>query len=98
MIYPMNVLCIPVLLSQLATAAASSSRHLDGRDTKTSSWNLAGFKSLVTFGDSYTDESRYNYFATHNGSAPPPGWIDPPVSLPMLYIYLIFTSRKYLPT
>ncbi|KAJ9307570.1 CAZyme family CE16 [Paecilomyces variotii] len=40
-------------------------------------WNLKSFKSLVAFGDSYTDESRLDYFASHNGSAPPVGWVDP---------------------
>ncbi|KAH8705196.1 GDSL lipase/acylhydrolase family protein [Talaromyces proteolyticus] len=40
-------------------------------------WKSRNFKSLVTFGDSYTDESRLNYFITHNGSAPPAGWVDP---------------------
>ncbi|OCL10458.1 carbohydrate esterase family 16 protein [Glonium stellatum] len=42
-----------------------------------SSWNLRKFKSLVAFGDSYTDESRLGYFGSHNGSAPPVGWVDP---------------------
>lgn len=36
-------------------------------------WNVDNFDSLITFGDSYTDENRLNYFASHNGSAPPPG-------------------------
>jgi hypothetical protein len=44
------------------------------------SWDLREFTSLVTFGDSYTDESRFGYFISHNGSAPPVGWVDPPVS------------------
>jgi hypothetical protein len=36
------------------------------------------FKSLVTFGDSYTDESRAPYFGQH-GRAPPTGWMGPVV-------------------
>lgn len=28
---------------------------------------------MVTFGDSYTDDSRLEYFINHNGTAPPPG-------------------------
>lgn len=36
-------------------------------------WQASNFNSLVTFGDSYTDENRLNYFASHNGSAPPAG-------------------------
>lgn len=34
-------------------------------------------ENLVTFGDSYTDESRASYFASH-GHAPPPGVLLPP--------------------
>jgi phospholipase/lecithinase/hemolysin len=34
-------------------------------------------ENLVTFGDSYTDESRLYYFAEH-GHAPPPGTLLPP--------------------
>ncbi|KAI9663016.1 MAG: hypothetical protein M1821_008063 [Bathelium mastoideum] len=54
-------------------AAASAGRAQTGER----SWNLTKFTSLVAFGDSYTDESRYGYFAAHNGSAPPVGWVDP---------------------
>jgi len=36
------------------------------------------FTNLVVFGDSYSDESRLAYFQTHNGSAPPPGFLPPP--------------------
>ncbi|KAI5240155.1 GDSL lipase/acylhydrolase family protein [Aureobasidium subglaciale] len=45
--------------------------------SKPSSWNLKKFTSLVAFGDSYTDDSRLGYFGSHNGSAPPVGWISP---------------------
>lgn len=34
--------------------------------------------NLVTFGDSYTDESRLDYFGRHNGQAPPAGELMPP--------------------
>jgi hypothetical protein len=36
-------------------------------------WQAQKFKTLVTFGDSYTDENRLGYFISHNGSAPPVG-------------------------
>lgn len=42
-------------------------------------WNLEKFTNLVVFGNSYTDESRWDYFASHNGSAPPVGWDEPVV-------------------
>ncbi|KAF2125174.1 carbohydrate esterase family 16 protein [Dothidotthia symphoricarpi CBS 119687] len=42
-----------------------------------SAWKTGKFKTLVTFGDSYTDENRLGYFNSHNGSAPPVGWEQP---------------------
>jgi hypothetical protein len=42
-------------------------------------WKAGKFKTLVTFGDSYTDENRLSYFIQHNGSAPPVGWDQPVV-------------------
>ncbi|ETN36535.1 uncharacterized protein HMPREF1541_08813 [Cyphellophora europaea CBS 101466] len=53
------------------TVAASLPR---GADTV---WQASNFNSLITFGDSYTDENRLNYFASHNGSAPPAGTFLP---------------------
>ncbi len=38
---------------------------------------MTNFDSLVTFGDSYTDESRLSWFISHNGSAPPVGALLP---------------------
>lgn len=43
-------------------------------------WGLKKFTTLVAFGDSYTDDSRLNYFSEHNGTAPPVGWVDPVAS------------------
>jgi len=43
-------------------------------------WCLKKFTSLVSFGDSYTDDSRLGYFGSNNGSAPPVGWVNPAVS------------------
>lgn len=42
-------------------------------------WDLANFSNLVVFGNSYADESRWRYFANHNGSAPPVDWDEPMV-------------------
>jgi hypothetical protein len=44
-------------------------------------WRDGKFKTLVTFGDSYTDENRLGYFINNNGSAPPVAWQQPVVSL-----------------
>ncbi|KAJ4291671.1 hypothetical protein N0V90_009566 [Kalmusia sp. IMI 367209] len=43
-------------------------------DHSSKAWQAEKFKTLVTFGDSYTDENRLGYFINHNGSAPPVGW------------------------
>ena len=40
-------------------------------------WSSKQFNSLITFGDSYTDESRLAWFLTHNGSAPEAGTLLP---------------------
>lgn len=59
------------LAARVATAATiGADRH---------SWGAGRFKSLVSFGDSYTDDSRLGYFINNNGSAPPVGWVNPPV-------------------
>ncbi|RDI77215.1 hypothetical protein Vi05172_g12771 [Venturia inaequalis] len=50
-------------------------------DAPSNVWAGKTFESLVTFGDSYTDEQRLNYFASNNGTAPPVGWIQPVASI-----------------
>lgn len=54
----------------LSTAFAIASAQQSG-------WSAKDFKNIVTFGDSFTDESRLGYFINHNGSAPPVGWEQP---------------------
>ncbi|PYH41065.1 SGNH/GDSL hydrolase family protein [Aspergillus saccharolyticus JOP 1030-1] len=44
-------------------------------------WGPRQFTSLVTFGDSYTDDTRFSYFQTHNNSAPPVGWVEPEANI-----------------
>jgi hypothetical protein len=61
-------------LSLLVALAASS---VVPRGTPSNVWAGKIFESLVTFGDSYTDEQRVNYFALNNGTAPPVGWVEP---------------------
>ena len=68
--------------------------ELNSRATN-NSWGLTSFKSLVAFGDSYTDQSRLSYFASHNGSEPPVGRIAPVVShqdRTALHMHLNFQS------
>lgn len=57
-------------------------------------WGLKDFKTLVAFGDSYTDESRLDYFSSHNGSAPPVGWIDPVVCKNVQVFFLRLGREK----
>lgn len=57
------------LVVLIATFAVANAQH--------SGWNAKNFKTIVTFGDSYTDEGRLGYFINHNGSAPPVGWEQP---------------------
>jgi hypothetical protein len=40
-------------------------------------WQASKFDSLITFGDSYTDESRMNYVFSHDGNVPPTGMLLP---------------------
>ena len=54
-------------------------------------WRADGFKSLVTFGDSYTDETRLGYFLSHNNTAPPIGWVQPIVSSKLSLLMLAFS-------
>ncbi len=63
---------LPLLL---ITALSASTPRPRGHED--SVWQASNFKSFVAFGDSYTDESRLGYFASHNGSAPPAGTLLP---------------------
>jgi hypothetical protein len=47
------------------------------------SWDLGRFTTLVAFGDSYTDDNRFNYFDAHNYTPPPRGWAGSAVSRPL---------------
>ncbi|TKA69618.1 hypothetical protein B0A55_06777 [Friedmanniomyces simplex] len=49
--------------------------------TGLSPWALNRFHRLITFGDSYTDESRLQYMIDHNGTAPPPDTVLPESTL-----------------
>ncbi|EME38434.1 carbohydrate esterase family 16 protein [Dothistroma septosporum NZE10] len=60
----------------LAAAVASAPSYHAPPQGASSCWDLKKLTTLVAFGDSYTDDSRLNYFSSHNGSAPPVGWTD----------------------
>lgn len=61
-----SVKCLIVCLASLVGIAHGSN-----------GWDSRNFNTLVTFGDSYSDEGRLGYFINNNGSAPPVGWKQP---------------------
>lgn len=63
------------ILLQLIAAAAVVSLVQAGHSAQ--AWKGRKFKTLVTFGDSYTDENRLGYFIQNNYTAPPAGWDQP---------------------
>ena len=65
------VLLTPIILSLIVPIVAIPVA------TKDDIWQVVRCRSLVTFGDSYTDENRGAYFGQHNGTAPPPGTFLP---------------------
>jgi phospholipase/lecithinase/hemolysin len=85
------MLCSSLLVLNLAFAIGSAQNS--------KGWNLKNFKTLVTFGDSYTDENRLSYFIRHNGSAPPVGWEQGVVCIaPRVFPFIISCSLKAFPT
>lgn len=73
-----------------ATLAGSVLADVSGhsRGHGAQDWNSKRFKNFIVFGDSYSDESRLNYFAGHNGTLPPPGTVLPEVDAAALRMYL----------
>lgn len=63
------------VLAAAATVVSSASVPRGGHYQ--SVWQASNYRSLLTFGDSYTDENRLNYFGSNNGSAPPAGTFLP---------------------
>ncbi|KAH9205281.1 acetyl esterase [Leptodontidium sp. 2 PMI_412] len=73
----MQFLTLGLLAASAALSTAAYNRHRGvGSHSKSWSW-IKYFDNLVTFGDSYTDESRLRYFISHNGTAPPAGLLLP---------------------
>lgn len=68
------------LLQLLATAIAIAPVQAEH---PAKAWREGNIKTLVTFGDSYTDENRLGYFIANNGTAPPVGWDQPVVCTPV---------------
>lgn len=61
----------------LSTLTSLTGGTILPRQSPSSPWSVKNFNSLITFGDSYTDESRLGWFINHNGSAPPAGALLP---------------------
>lgn len=79
------------LVSLISVTLALATRTAVAQ-TPNSKWNIQNMKTLVTFGDSYTDESRLNYFEDHKGEAPPVGWIAPEVGSRDLLLLFFLSS------
>lgn len=73
------LLAVSVIVAFLISSVAGSAlpRHSQSQTKNMQPWSVANFQSLITFGDSYTDESRLGWFINHNGSAPPAGTLLP---------------------
>ncbi|KAL2430528.1 Acetylesterase [Exophiala dermatitidis] len=65
------------VVSRHSSSSSSSSSNRDHSSPSGTPWSASNFDSLITFGDSYTDESRLGWFINHNGSAPPAGTLLP---------------------
>jgi len=74
-IYKMASWAMKILVANLVFVAADS----------LPAWKESKFKTLVTFGDSYTDENQLGYFIDHSGSAPPVAWDQPIVRTEFLH-------------
>ncbi|KIW91152.1 uncharacterized protein Z519_08047 [Cladophialophora bantiana CBS 173.52] len=61
------------LVLGVALLSSSTTCSILPRQSNSKPWSIKNFNSLITFGDSYTDESRLGWFINHNGSAPPAG-------------------------
>ena len=63
-----------MLRQSLLTSCLGASVLAGGLSERGNSvWNLDNFDSLVTFGDSYTDEGRLGYIIQQNFTLPPAG-------------------------
>lgn len=68
------------LLFAAASLVSARNNYAEIREPSSSnkhSWFGGRFKNLVVFGDSYTDESRLDYFTAHNNTPPPIGLLLP---------------------
>jgi phospholipase/lecithinase/hemolysin len=67
------LLIIVPLLSLFSLVSSAVIEPRNNYPAAPQKWSASRFNSLITFGDSYTDENRLNYFQIHQGAAPPPG-------------------------
>ncbi|CAK7197411.1 hypothetical protein SEUCBS139899_000057 [Sporothrix eucalyptigena] len=63
-----------ILAAASTVSASASCSSAAAASTASSAPRL--FDNLVTFGDSYSDDGRLNYYGAHNGSAPPAGTLQ----------------------
>jgi len=74
MIYKIQT-CVAISITALTLPYTQASAQTCP-SSLSSPWTLGNFNSLVTFGDSFTDETRLSYLLSHNGTLPPLGYFE----------------------
>ena len=74
-----GALCSLLLQVSVSNAKSFPKRTVPANHNASEEWTIEQFSNLLTFGDSYTDENRLNYFILNNGTAPPAGTFLPQV-------------------
>ncbi|PSR82358.1 carbohydrate esterase family 16 protein [Coniella lustricola] len=72
---------IAPLIPQLAAAAAAAAFVTGTQASHPSSHDDQPFTTLVTFGDSYTDDGRFSWYYDHDDQPPPAGVMPPQESV-----------------
>lgn len=68
---------LPLAAASMISARDNYAEIKEPSSSNKHSWFGGKFKNFVVFGDSYTDESRLDYFTAHNSTPPPVGLLLP---------------------
>jgi hypothetical protein len=75
---PLFIMFAPFIVFLYLSSVTSSVAPLARKGNRNNApWSASRFRSLITFGDSYTDENRLLYFFLQGNTAPPPGTLLP---------------------
>ncbi|KAF2665683.1 hypothetical protein BT63DRAFT_428632 [Microthyrium microscopicum] len=75
-----TVLLVAIIITLSALYGTQRDKTHANSDSSHKAWELKNFKTLVVFGDSYSDEGRGLYINQH-GTWPPVGWQNPVTDL-----------------